>query len=299
MLALTGLLLFFGAPLAAERGWDWKETSTPHFRIEHQDTWLPAGLTIGVERIHFRLGMDLGEFTPWMAKERIALFIYRDLQSYVAGEFHPPAWSNGVAVYGRKAVAVPAMKETAQLLRILAHETTHLLFVSYFREARRDPPSWLNEGLAMVEEAETANRPETSQWYQSMAEMPAMNWLPLVKFLALSPTKDLHDDKAMVAQWYVQAYSVTYFLVRRHSHLQFRAFCSALREGRSSEEALKLAYHIRSVADFERLWRAWLSDPEHRKKVAALSESARTQNDGVIEKRGSGDSPFHPFKTGR
>jgi hypothetical protein len=76
--------------------WEWKETVTPHFRINHQETWLPQGLTIGAEKLHFRLGMDLGQFSPWMSKERISLYIYRDLDSYVNGEFSPPAWSNGV-----------------------------------------------------------------------------------------------------------------------------------------------------------------------------------------------------------
>ena len=55
----------------AEKSWGWKETSTPHFHIHHEETWLPPGLTIGIERIHFRLGMDLGAFSPWMAKERL------------------------------------------------------------------------------------------------------------------------------------------------------------------------------------------------------------------------------------
>lgn len=292
------VMLAASAGAGGADSWEWKETPTPHFRVYHQDVWLPQGLTTGIEHIHFRLGMDLGSFSPWMSKERIGLYVYRDLNSYVHGEFAPPPWSNGVAIYAKKAVAIPTMKETSQMLRVLSHETTHLLFVSYFREQRRDPPAWVNEGLAMLEEADSPTKPETSQWYQSMVEMDPKKWFPMDEFFNITPTKDLHDDKAMVAEWYVQAYSVTHFLVRKHSRLQFKSFCAALRDGKSSEEALKTAYHYRSIADFRRQWRRWLAEPEHKRRVAALKMNERSQGDGVVERAGKGGSSFNSFSSG-
>jgi len=289
------VFLAVGASAGAGSGWDWKETPTPHFRVMHQDVWLPQGLTTGIEHLHFRLGMDLGAFSPWMSKEKLGLYVYRDRQSYVNGEFRPPSWSNGVAIYDKKAVAIPAMRETSEMLRVLSHETTHLLFVSYFREGRRDPPSWVNEGLAMLEEAESPTKPETSMWYQSMVEMDPKKWFPMDRFLAISPTKDLHDDNAMVAEWYVQAYSVTHFLIRKHSRLQFKSFCAALRDGKTSEEALKSSYHFRGVRDFEHQWRLWLADPTHKRRVMALKMNERARGDGVVEK--AGNSPFHGFSS--
>ncbi len=300
MMPVIGLLLAAVTAArsgAGQRGWAWKETMTPHFSIQHENTWLPPGLTLGIERIHFRLGMDLGTFSPWMAKERIGLYIYRDLESYVKGEFHPPPWSNGVAIYDRKSVAIPTMRETGQMLRVLSHETTHLLFGSYFREAHRDPPPWLNEGLAMLEEADAPTQPATSQWYQDMVVISPRQWLAMPRFLSISPSRDIPDDKEAVALWYVQAYSVTHFLVRKHSRIQFKAFCAELRAGKTPEEALKSVYHIRTLADFNRLWRAWLSDPAHKRKIAALKDKDRNRGDGVVEKSGRGDSPFHAFTT--
>ncbi|MDE2143626.1 MAG: hypothetical protein KGJ84_14555 [Elusimicrobia bacterium] len=296
---LLALLLAARASASpAEQGWDWRETSTPHFIVRHQDTWLPPGLTIGIERIHFRLGMDLGTFSPWMAKDKINLYLYRDLQSYVAGEFSPPPWSNGVAIYDKKAVAIPSMATTPQMLRVLAHETTHLLFVSYFQEKHVQPPSWVNEGLAMLEEADSPERPQTSQWYQSMVAMDPAKWFPIDDFLEINPTKDLHDNKTKVAEWYVQAYSMMNFLVRKHSRLQFKNFCSLLRDGKTSEEALMLAYRFRSTADFNHQWRNWLNDPMHKRRVEALSDADRAQGDGVINKAARGSSPFHAFSSG-
>ncbi|MBI4371761.1 MAG: hypothetical protein HY552_05640 [Elusimicrobia bacterium] len=284
----VGLLPLTLACLAAagpvEGGWEWRETLTPHFRIQHQETWIPSGLTLGVERAHFRLRMDLGALSPWLSRERIGLYLYRDLDSYVGGQFQPPAWSNGVAVYERKAVALPAMKKTPEMLRVIAHETAHLLFVGYFRERRRDPPYWLNEGLAMVEETDASDRPETSPWYQEMAAMDPKDWYAMADFLALSPIQDLGGDQKAVGRWYVQAYAVTRFLLRGHSRLQFKSFCSDLRDGRTAAEALARVYRYRDPEDFEKRWRLWLADPVHRRLVAALPESARPRADGIVRR---------------
>src|SRR3989338_510051 len=103
--ALLAVLL--AVPAAAARdgqSWDWRQSQTPHFVINHQTSWLPAGFTMGSEKVHSRLRMDLGMFSPWMAKDKINLFIYSDQESFLAGEFAPPAWSNGLAIYDRKAV---------------------------------------------------------------------------------------------------------------------------------------------------------------------------------------------------
>lgn len=295
---LLGALLAVNAAAGGD-AWEWKETDTPHFKVQHQETWLPQGLTIGIERIHFRLGMDLGSFSPWMTKERIGLYVYRDMTSYVHGEFSPPPWSNGVAIYAKRAVAIPTMPRTSEMLRVLSHETTHLLFVSYFNEGRvKQPPAWVNEGLAMLEEADSPTRPETSQWYQDMVAMDPKKWFPMDQFLEISPTKDLHDDKAMVAEWYVQAYSVTHFLVRKHSRIQFQSFCSALRDGKTSAEALTSVYHFRSIGDFQKQWRSWLADPSHKRRVAALKPAETAGAAEAPDRSGLDSSGFQNFSTG-
>src|SRR5947207_3378900 len=83
------------APAApkAEANWAWKETLTPHFRVLHETPWLPSGLTMGLEKINFRLRMDLGTFGNWSSQERAGVYLYKDMKSYVEGEFHPPPWS--------------------------------------------------------------------------------------------------------------------------------------------------------------------------------------------------------------
>ena len=296
--ALLTLLLVVPAGAAREgQGWDWRQTQTPHFIIKHQTSWLPAGFSMGAERVHSRLRMDLGMFSPWMSRDKIDLFVYLDQRSYIAGEFHPPKWSNGLAVYDRRAVAMPTMKDSRKMLSVMAHETTHLLFDSYWRELRRSPPAWINEGLAMLEEAESADRPETSVWYQHMAYANPNKFPNLETFFRVTPTTDLHNDQAAVGEWYIQAYSVTHFLLRKHSRLQFKSLCAALREGKPIEEALWRTYRYKRVADLDKKWRIWLSDPVHKRRVEALSEGARAGTDEGTVKYGLKLSSFKSWST--
>ena len=132
-----------------------------------------------------------------------------------------------------------------------------------------------------------------------MVEMKPSAWFPMERFFEISPTKDLQDDQKDVSRWYVQAYGVTHFLVRKHSNLQFKGFCSHLRDGKSVSEALWLVYRYRDVRDFEKKWRAWLEDPIHKRRVAALASSQRSAGDGVVERAGRSLANFGSFSTGR
>lgn len=295
---LAVLLLAASAGARDGQGWDWRQANTPHFIINHQTTWLPAGFTMSAERVHSRLRMDLGMFSPWMAREKINLFVYADQESYLAGEFRPPKWSNGLAIYDRKAVVMPTMKDPRKMLSVMAHETTHLLFDSYWRETKREPPAWINEGLAMLEEAESPDRPETSIWYQQMTMADPRRFPNLEAFFRVTPTKDLHNDQAAVGEWYIQAYSVTHFLLRKHSRLQFKSLCAALRDGKPVADALWLTYRYKRVGDLDKKWRGWLADPIHKRRVAALAGEARKGvNEDAVGRAGLKPPAFKLFST--
>lgn len=288
------------AALAAEgQGWGWRETLTPHFTIKHQESFLPPGFTIAAERIHSRLRMDLGMFSPWMGRERVNLYLYKDHKSYVAGEFSPPEWSNGLAIFQLKAVALPGMADKRKLLQVMGHETTHLLFEGYFREQGRQAPVWVNEGLAMLEEADSPEKPESSEWYQGMVRMDPKRFMALDQFFAVTPTKDMAEaNKSEVGDWYVQAYSLVHFLLRKHSKLQFKSFCAELRDGKPVPEALWKVYRYRSLKEFDQRWRAWLADPVHGRRIRNLAESQREEAADEGKGKGRANASFKPFSTG-
>lgn len=273
---------------AAEgKGWEWKTTTSPHFEVAHEVAFMPPGFVINLEKIHNRLRMDLSGFSPWMAKERLKLYLYKDQASYLAGEFEPPAWSNGIALVDLKAVAVPDQGSRRKLLQVIGHETTHLLFEGYWKESGKSAPPWLDEGLAMLEEGDDR---DFSEWREAMAYQPPDKFLEVGRFFEITPTKDLHNTDN-VSDWYVQAYGTVRFLYRGHSNLQFKSFCAQLRDGKTVKEALWLTYRYASLAKFDAAWRKWLSDPAQQKQVqvarAASASSLKTE-DKVEGKPGLG-----------
>jgi hypothetical protein len=214
-------------------------------------------------------------FSPWMAKERINIYLYTDSASYVAGEFAPPEWSNGIAIYQKKLIVSHEQPEVSKLHSVLAHEMSHLLFEGYWAEKKQHPPVWLNEGLAMMEENPDVKRPENSDWYRAMLSLTDGHVIPLKQFFLINPTKDLAtSEKDSVSYWYVQAYSIVYFLYRKHTRLQFRNFCSLLREGKTLQQALWKAYRYSSLEKFESEWQQWLVKPELRAKIKSKRRSA-------------------------
>lgn len=258
---LAGRLILALACAAGD--WSWHETLSPHFAVRHQVAFMPGGFTMSLERLHSRLRLDLAMFSPWMSRERLKLYLYKDRESYLAGEFKPPPWSNGISMYHERTVAVHDQPDRRKLMDVIAHETTHILFESYWGEAGRTAPSWLNEGLAMVEEADVDER---SEWFRAMADLGRKRRIPFAEFARIAPASDLHK-KAEVETWYVQAYSIAYFLLRQHSRLQFKNLCASLRDGKPLDEALWLAYRYRGLAQLEKAWLHWLRDPQLRKRM--------------------------------
>ena len=248
---------------------------------------------VTLEKIHSRLRLDLSMFSPWMAKERISYFLYKDRDSYLRGEFQPPAWSDGLALPHRKAVAIPDRPDRKGLAAVTAHEITHLLFQSWWQEARQTAPTWLDEGLAMLEEEEPR---EPSQRLLVMAYSGQKDMIPMQKFFAVTPARDLTSDKAAEA-WYNQAYGITRFLYRHHSKLQFKTFCNHLRDGQPVEKALWLTYRYATLEKFERAFRSWLADPARRAEAEpALQAASRAAPQSETKKAGK-FAPMSGFRS--
>ena len=296
----------------------WVDTVSAHFIIKRQTAFAVGASTIDLERLHNRLRLDLAAFSPWMAKERVTVFVYPNQASYSGGEFHPPAWSNGIAFYDRRIIAVYAHNNPEALDKIIAHEMTHLLFESYWAEENKMPPSWLNEGLAMLEETQGSDEETKSEWYQGMTAYGPKRMVSFSVLTKIDPNAQLQSKEA-ASYWYVTAYSVVHFLLRQHSKLQFVNFCKDLREGRPLDAALWSNYRYANAVKFEAAWKTWLADVSARgvgrrthihsrqavedwQKEKALEESAQPQDpDGKqklkpIDFRGAS---FHNFRGDR
>ncbi|MBI5242451.1 MAG: hypothetical protein HY922_02055 [Elusimicrobia bacterium] len=273
---LLFLLLAVAAASPASAGKSgFSESLTPHFQLFHQSAFGATGLPLELERIHNRLRLDLAMFVPWMAKERVKILLYANRNAFLSGECRPPSWSNGIAFIEERLVCTFEQPPKRKLLHVLSHELTHLFFESYWAEEHRKPPAWLNEGLSMLEETDPADI-ENSDWYQAMPNLVAGSVIQMPDFVNLSPTQNM-GGKESVALWYVQAYSVVYFLYRRHSRQQFFNFCAQMRQGKEFPKALWLVYRYPSMDRFESAWKNWLKLPETQKHFRPQAPSASAE----------------------
>lgn len=283
-----GFLLALAAAASA-----WNTTRAPHFEISHEEAFMPPGFLVTLEKIHSRLRLDLSMFSPWMAKERINLYLYKDRDSYLKGEFHPPEWSDGLAIPQLKAVALPDRADRKNLAQIAAHEMTHLLFQSWWDEAKKQPPSWLDEGLAMLEEDEPG-QPSVRLAVMAYAERSEL--IPMERFFELTPTKDIGSGKT-AERYYNQAYGVTRFLYRHHSKLQFKAFCGHLRDGKTPQQALWLTYRYATLEKFEKAFLAWLTDPARKAEAQPAVQAAARLSAPQESRKSAKFAPMTGFKS--
>ncbi len=253
----------------------WRRTSSPHFVIAHQADWMPPGFQMSLERMHSRLRMDLGQFSPWMTKEQIRLYLYKDKPSYVGGQFKPESWTEGLALPADKTVLIFDRPDRKELFEILAHETTHMLFRNYWGQAGGGaPPAWLDEGLAMLEENADPGRVEASARYQSLATLTNQNVVPLAQLTGITPTQDLQGKGDQASDWYTQSFGIAYFLFHQHSRLQFKEFAEKLRAGKDVQACLWEVYRYPTIGEFERAWRKWINGLPLRAGLAKLTGEA-------------------------
>jgi hypothetical protein len=210
------------------------------------------GFTNAVESAHRKVSSELSSLATWLVTEKIDVYLYRNAETFHAGTFRPPPWTDALANTTNRRGAPKSIAAFEGVSGpTFAHELTHLVLDSWFLEEGRRPPKWLNEGLAMIVESELAvgHRIEVGP---SVSEPEAF-----YSFVDNAPARDASSER--VTAWYAQAESMTRFLKRAKSPFQFLRFCRALRDGDKLEHALFSVYAFRSLNEFETAWRAWAS----------------------------------------
>lgn len=248
----------------------WHALTSPHFRIMYESSWSPASISLEMERMYSSMRLNLAMFAPWMVRERSRIYIYSSAQDYLRGEFHPPPWSKGLAFVQKKTIVVYDTGDIMKLKAVIAHELTHLYFESYFAEKLKYPPQWLNEGLAV--NMEESVYPNGGPWTKALPYFSPARRIPFDRFFG-TRTDDLHSD-AQIADWYLQAFGTVKYLYQPHKRLQFKAFCEAIRDGESVNDALWSYYRTREGADFSRKWTAWLQSFSDKETAAGTEASA-------------------------
>lgn len=262
----------------------WPARTTLHFRFLHPDPGLDPAYTREVERVHRALWNELGGFSVWMKTRRVDFYLYRDRDSYAAGSFKPPAWSQGVAI-------PPSSRSTPRFAtfvgvptQTVAHELSHLFFGAYWAEVGRRAPRWLDEGVASVIGGDEAVRRRRGFDAPVRVSSPR----PLREFVTVEPGAD--TPQAQVGPWYRQAESLALFLMRGPKPFRFAALCRALRDGEDAERALLRTYSYRSLEALESAWLAWMRPPA-KAAPSGPARPASARPAGPREKTPAEDAP--------
>ncbi len=227
-----------------------------HFILHFEDVSVPAGVLNTLEGLHAKLLLDLGCFSPWAYQESIRVYLYRDGESYASRTGMNP-WALAHINIGAKTIYAHS---SSDLQRVLAHELGHLFFSQFFIAKSTVPPLWLNEGVASLMEWQYGLEKNLKAMDRQLI---LKGTIPFDQFLSYNYAHANAGDGESVGHWYLQAQSVTRYLMRGFSQAQFVQLCGELRAGRTLDEALRAAYGlaIPNTVALERLWRETITSP--------------------------------------
>jgi len=191
-----------------------------------------------LERAYEEVGYNLNHFP----RQEVEVVIYSDADfQRIMGL---PGWVHGAFDErgGRIRIPVRGIKEATDLRGLLYHEYTHVVV----REVTGGRiPTWLNEGLAQIEQ-----RTPMDGAVESVRQLAARGKLPSLQNLK-DPFVGLTGPEASVV--YAVSYAATKYLVERWGLWDIQRLLRRLGEGVSFDVALKETTRL-TLADFEREW---------------------------------------------
>ena len=129
----------------------------------------------------------------------------------------------------------------------MIHEMTHLLMDEALDSPLAKVPAWLNEGLAMYFETHSGGREATVSRAAGRGEL-----LPL---RSMGAVPGIPSD---VRLFYAQSWSLVDYMMNTYGDQSMSALLGALNEGRSIDEAVRIAYGM-DINELENRWKTSLS----------------------------------------
>ncbi len=235
---------------------DWEEFRSLHFIIYYKEAsrdFLNKLRNLAedyYQDILEDLGFRRSKFWTWENRARIYVFDSR--QDYIKATRAAP-WSAANVDYHNKIInTYPDAPDFFE--NILVHEMAHIIFREYVGFSS-NTPLWLDEGVAIFME----KKREANRIIRKLKTLKKANALfGLKELTAVNSAVNFSQDKA--SAFYIQSFSLVYFLIEQFGRDNFAEFCYALRQERSLKRSLIFAYDIDSLDDLEMKWQRYFFD---------------------------------------
>jgi len=256
MLKSKLLILFIFMPVVVfAQNPDWREFKSTHFVVLYQQA--PEGLlnqlTQKAEEYYNEITEDFGfnRFNFWTWDNRAKIYLF-DTQDQYRNAHRDLDWSIGVVSIGNKSIQSYTLAP-GLLDNVMAHELAHIIFREMVGFNNPAVPLWLDEGAASFQERRSKSQSVKNYLVSKIKANIFMDINQLNSF-------DLRqtEDKQKVELFYLEAYSILDYLVKRFGKDKFVFFCQDLRDRKDLARALRSAYSFDSLGEFEAGWKAYI-----------------------------------------
>jgi hypothetical protein len=186
---------------------------------------------------------------PWLWAKRAKIFVATDRDEYVK-QYNCPEWSSACVDYKGKAIfTYPQQKEFSL---ILSHELTHIIFREYLGLSQL--PLWLDEGMSVYMEYKYEKKPSNDKIILLKKMLSEGKYIKFEELSSLTSLELKNKTKGYVDMFYLEAFSVVNFLVKKWSRYKMSNFFKFIKDGYNINEALCKAYNIRTLEELESQW---------------------------------------------
>jgi tetratricopeptide (TPR) repeat protein len=229
--------------LAAEGKFD--EQSSSHFALKYEGGQAPAALRRQILDVLEQHYNDLEHDLDYSPRSPIQVVLYTQQQFFDVTK--APQWT-GALNDGKLRIPINGLQQVdSNLSRVLKHELAHS-FINLATNNRA--PTWLNEGIAQLEEPGSIAREgkRLASLYSSGHNIP-LNQLE---------TSFTRFSEAEAAVAYAQSLTAAQYIREVYGMSSLSLMLKRLADGQSNETALRAAVHS-GYAQFDRELTVWLT----------------------------------------
>ncbi len=209
-------------------------------------------------------------------RRKFDVVVYASRESYDRAVPESVRGSTGVFIAHKRLLAAHAGERTTEeVLRTLYHEGFHQFM---WEAISRDPPAWLNEGVAEYFAEATWNGRKfqvglvpTMRVHTVREAIREGTYIPLDRLFSMDSDQWLQTmqmERRRASLYYSQSWSIIHFLahaeIGRYSHM-LNAYVRDLANGRKEPEAFVAAFGD-DLAAFEREWARYVMELEPSEK---------------------------------